>query len=71
MAASSSEVMAVAEARDVEAQRPADRRWLRRVGVGRTEFGSSGFRDRILGNVTEMAVKMTADKLSAVKSRLQ
>lgn len=41
------------------------------AGVGRVEFGSSDFRDTILGEATEMAVKATAAKLVAAKSRLQ
>jgi curli biogenesis system outer membrane secretion channel CsgG len=39
--------------------------------AGRIEFGSSGFRDTILGEATEVAVKETATKLIAAKSRLQ
>jgi hypothetical protein len=39
--------------------------------VGQIEFGSSDFRDTILGEATEAAVKMTAEKLVAAKSRLQ
>jgi curli biogenesis system outer membrane secretion channel CsgG len=39
--------------------------------AGRIEFGSSGFRDTILGEATEVAVKETAAKLIAAKSRLQ
>jgi len=39
--------------------------------VGSIEFGSSGFRDTILGEATEIAVKETAGKLVAAKSRLQ
>ena len=41
------------------------------AGVGRIEFGSSDFRDTILGEATEAAVKATATKLVAAKSRLQ
>ena len=41
------------------------------AGVGRIEFGASDFRDTILGEATEMAVKATAEKLIAAKSRLQ
>ena len=41
------------------------------AGVGRIEFGSSEFRDTILGEATEMAVKQTANKLVAAKTRLQ
>jgi curli biogenesis system outer membrane secretion channel CsgG len=41
------------------------------AGVGRVEFGASDFRDTILGEATEMAVKATAAKLIAAKSRLQ
>ena len=41
------------------------------AGVGRVEFGSSEFRDTILGEATEMAVKATAAKLVAARSRLQ
>lgn len=39
--------------------------------VGRIEMGSSEFRDTILGEATESAVKETAAKLIAAKSRLQ
>ena len=39
--------------------------------AGSIEFGSSGFRDTILGEATEIAVKETAGKLVAAKSRLQ
>jgi hypothetical protein len=39
--------------------------------MGRIEFGSSDFRDTILGEATEIAVKQTADKLVAARSRLQ
>jgi curli biogenesis system outer membrane secretion channel CsgG len=40
-------------------------------GMGHIEFGSSEFRDTILGEATEAAVKGTAAKLIAAKSRLQ
>jgi hypothetical protein len=40
-------------------------------GMGRIEFGSSDFRDTILGEATEIAVKQTAEKLVAARSRLQ
>ena len=39
--------------------------------AGSIEFGSSGFRDTILGEATEIAVKETAGKLVAAKPRLQ
>jgi hypothetical protein len=39
--------------------------------AGRIEFGSSNFRETILGEATEMAVKSTAEKLIAARSRLQ
>ena len=39
--------------------------------MGTIEFGSSGFRETILGEATETAVKETASKLIAAKSRLQ
>ena len=35
------------------------------------EFGSAGFRDTILGEATEIALKETANKLIAAKTRLQ
>jgi curli biogenesis system outer membrane secretion channel CsgG len=38
--------------------------------MGRIEFGSSDFRDTILGEATEMAVKSTAARLVAARSRL-
>jgi curli biogenesis system outer membrane secretion channel CsgG len=41
------------------------------AGVGQIEFGSSDFRDTILGEATEMAVKDTAAKLIAAKSRIE
>ena len=40
-------------------------------GMGHIEFGSAGFRDTILGEATEIAVKETANKLIAAKTRLQ
>jgi curli biogenesis system outer membrane secretion channel CsgG len=40
-------------------------------GVGRIEFGASDFRDTILGEATEAAVKATSTKLVAAKSRLE
>jgi curli biogenesis system outer membrane secretion channel CsgG len=40
-------------------------------GMGHIEFGSSDFRDTILGEATEIAVKETAQRLIAAKSRLQ
>ena len=39
--------------------------------IGHIEFGSSDFRDTILGEATEAAVKDTATKLIAAKTRLQ
>ncbi len=39
--------------------------------LGRIELGSSDFRDTILGEATEAAVKATAEKLVAAKTRLQ
>lgn len=39
--------------------------------VGRIEFGSSDFRDTILGEATDQAVKSTAVKLIAAKTRLE
>jgi len=41
------------------------------AGVGHIDFGSSNFRDTILGEATDAAVKTTAEKLIAAKSRLQ
>jgi curli biogenesis system outer membrane secretion channel CsgG len=41
------------------------------AGLGEISFGSSNFRDTILGEATETAVKDTATKLVAAKSRLQ
>jgi curli biogenesis system outer membrane secretion channel CsgG len=40
-------------------------------GMGRIEFGSSDFRDTIIGEATEIAVKQTAERLIAAKSRLE
>ena len=40
-------------------------------GFGGVSFGSSDFRDTILGEATEMAVKATTAKLVAAKSRLE
>jgi hypothetical protein len=40
-------------------------------GGGHIAFGASEFRDTILGEATEMAVKSTATKLVAAKSRLE
>lgn len=40
-------------------------------GGGRIAFGASDFRDTILGEATEMAVKQTTTKLVAAKSRLE
>lgn len=40
-------------------------------GMGHIAIGSSEFRDTILGEATEVAVKETAAKLIAAKSRLQ
>jgi curli biogenesis system outer membrane secretion channel CsgG len=40
-------------------------------GAGRIEFGASDFRDTILGEATEAAVKATSTKLVAAKSRLE
>ena len=40
-------------------------------GFGGVSFGSSDFRDTILGEATEMAVKTTTAKLVAAKSRLE
>ena len=40
------------------------------AGMGHINFGASEFRDTILGEATEAAVKMTADKLIAAKGRL-
>lgn len=40
-------------------------------GGGEINFGSSNFRDTILGEATELAVKDTTAKLVAAKSRLQ
>ena len=41
------------------------------AGVGRIEFGASDFRDTILGEATEMAVKSTVAQLLMKKDRLQ
>jgi curli biogenesis system outer membrane secretion channel CsgG len=41
------------------------------AAVGNIEFGSSDFRDTILGEATEAAVKDTVTKLVAAKTRLQ
>lgn len=41
------------------------------AGLGRIEFGASDFKDTILGEATEVAVKQTAAKLVAAKSRLE
>jgi len=41
------------------------------AGVGHIDFGSSNFRDTILGEATDAAVKATAQKLIAAKTRLQ
>ena len=41
------------------------------AGGGHIAFGASDFKDTILGEATEAAVKMTSDKLVAAKSRLQ
>jgi len=40
-------------------------------GMGGIDFGASEFRETILGEATEMAVKATASKLIAAKSRLE
>jgi curli biogenesis system outer membrane secretion channel CsgG len=40
-------------------------------GFGGVSFGSSDFKDTILGEATEMAVKATTAKLVAAKSRLE
>jgi len=40
-------------------------------GLGRIEFGASDFKDTILGEATEQAVKATTAKLVAAKSRLE
>jgi curli biogenesis system outer membrane secretion channel CsgG len=40
-------------------------------GMGHVSFDSSEFRDTILGEATEMAVKATSAKLVAAKSRLE
>jgi curli biogenesis system outer membrane secretion channel CsgG len=41
------------------------------AGFGGIDFGSSDFRDTILGEATEIAVKTTAEKLIAARSRLE
>ncbi|HEX2454600.1 MAG TPA: CsgG/HfaB family protein [Vicinamibacterales bacterium] len=41
------------------------------AGAGHIDFGASNFRDTILGEATDAAVKSTAEKLIAAKSRLQ
>jgi curli biogenesis system outer membrane secretion channel CsgG len=41
------------------------------AGAGHIAFGASEFRDTILGEATEAAVKMTTDKLVSAKTRLQ
>ena len=41
------------------------------MGVGQISFGSSDFRETILGEATDTAVKEVATKLIAAKSRLQ
>jgi len=41
------------------------------AGMGHFEFGSSNFRDTILGEATDAAVKATAAKLIAAKTRLE
>ncbi len=41
------------------------------AGLGRIQFGSTDFRDTILGEATEMAVKSTVAMLIAKKDRLQ
>ena len=41
------------------------------AGVGRIEFGASDFRDTILGEATEMAVKATVAQILAKKDRLE
>jgi curli biogenesis system outer membrane secretion channel CsgG len=41
------------------------------AGGGRIEFGASDFRDTILGEATEMAVKTTVAKIVAGKARLE
>ena len=41
------------------------------AGMGHIEFGSSNFRDTILGEATDAAVKATAAKLIAAKTRLE
>jgi len=41
------------------------------AGLGHIEFGASDFKDTILGEATEQAVKSTSAKLVAAKTRLQ
>jgi curli biogenesis system outer membrane secretion channel CsgG len=41
------------------------------AGGGHIAFGASDFKDTILGEATEAAVKMTSEKLVAAKGRLQ
>jgi curli biogenesis system outer membrane secretion channel CsgG len=41
------------------------------AGIGELDFGSSDFRDTILGEATEIAVKETTAKLIAGRSRLE
>jgi curli biogenesis system outer membrane secretion channel CsgG len=41
------------------------------AGNGQIAFGASDFRDTILGEATEAAVKQTVDKLIAARSRLE
>jgi curli biogenesis system outer membrane secretion channel CsgG len=41
------------------------------MGIGQISFGSSDFRETILGEATDVAVKQVATKLIAAKSRLQ
>lgn len=40
-------------------------------GMGSIQFGSSDFRQTILGEATEIAIKQTAEKLIAAKNRLE
>lgn len=40
-------------------------------GMGRIEFGASDFKSTILGEATDAAVKQTATKLIAARSRLE
>ncbi|MEO8483436.1 MAG: CsgG/HfaB family protein [Acidobacteriota bacterium] len=41
-----------------------------KAGVGGLNFGSSNFKDTIIGEATELAVKQVVDKLIAAKGRL-